>query len=139
MHYLPLRYPILLLVEREGLEPIRRALSEAGFLAVSPRAIADIWKSEPKQPVVVLKPVRQFHGIQDSELASPERAFLDLLYEVRHHGFPFPQSAVRALWDEMSPGMKERVVHLGRYLRFRPFYQGPGRARVRDELGVARP
>lgn len=138
LHYLPMRYPHLLLVERDGLADVRAALSDAGYLPVSPAGVAEVWRAEPKLPVVVLKPLRQFHGVpNDSQLAGPERAFLDLLYEVRHHDFPFPMSDLRRMWDEQPSAVRERIAHLGRYLRFRPFYRAGRRARVHDEFPVS--
>lgn len=123
LHYIPTSAPHLLLVDRRAVDVVRRALTKAGYLAVSPQAISGVWDAQPSSRVVVLKPTGSFRGVpQASTLASPERALLDLLVEVRHHGFPFPAEQLDRLWRDLDSAAKDRVRHLGKELQIRPFY-----------------
>lgn len=132
LHYLPAHYPHLLLVEPAGEDAIRRALGAAGFVAVSPKSVADVWKSNPTQQVVVVRPAANLRGVPAGNTASsPERAFLDLLVEVRR-GFPFPGRDLERLWRQLPSDSREAIHRLGKQLHRRPFYGAASTAEITD-------
>lgn len=123
LHYLPARYPHLLLVEARGLEDVQRALARAGLLALDARALAAVWRANPPSAVVVLKRTANWHGVpRRARSASLERAFLDVLVVVRRHQYPFPAVDLARMWSEFDPTLRRRVAKLGRHLQVRPFY-----------------
>lgn len=124
LHYIPMRYPHLVLVERSGLARVQRALAAAKYLAVPSTAAGEVWDAAPTTPVVILRPTNTFRGVpEDSHTALPERAFLDLLLEVRHHRFPLPSDALARMLKEAPPPARARIERLGRALRIRPFHR----------------
>lgn len=138
LHYLPAHYPHLVLVEPAGEDVVRGALGAAGYVAVSPRSIADVWKSNPTQPVAVVRAVSNFRGVPaDSVSASPERAFVDLLVEIRR-GFPFPGRDLERIWAQLPPSGRRTIARLGKQLHRRPFFKssGPPDQITNLELGV---
>lgn len=125
-HYLPARYPHLVLIEPRGVDYARRALVQAGILTVGPAAIGDVWAGTA-DAVVVLRPGTIFRGVPKHEhIATPERAFLDVLVEVRHRGFPYPLSDLVQMWREaFTDDMRRRIAALGTQLHVQPFVRTP--------------
>lgn len=122
LHYLPGRYPHLVLVEPDGVDAAQRALGTAGFLVVGRQGLREVWNFNPRLPVVVVRPIANFRGVdEEKHLASPERAFLDLLVEVRHGGFPFAPRELVRVWEQFSEEGHSRLIQLGRQLHIRPF------------------
>lgn len=122
LHYVPMRYPHLVLVQRRGLERVQRALASAGYLAVPATAAGAVWDASPTAQVVLLRATNTFRGVPDgAALASPERAFLDLLLEIRHHNFPLPIADLARVLNEAPVSVRARIERLGRALRIRPF------------------
>ena len=140
-HYLPARYPHILLAERRAIDDIRLALSKAGFLVVPPSTIAPVWSGAPATPVVVLKPNSNWHGVGAADrVASTERAFLDLLVAVRRSRYPYPSGDVQSMWSDFPAALRQRIARLGRHLQLRPFFDAKAKdARVPTTLLVERP
>ena len=122
-HYLPARYPHLVLIEPRGLEHARRALARSDILAIKPAAIREVWDAAPRR-VAVLRSITNFRGVPDgAHAATLERAFLDLLVEVRHHSFPYSKSDLQRIWREaLRDESREQIASLGAQLHLRPFF-----------------
>ncbi len=123
LHYLPARYPHMLLLEERAFEDVQRALAHSDYLALPLRDVASVWSAQPPVRVVALKQNANWHGVPaHGRKTTVQRAFLDLLVATRRGHYPFPIEDLHAMWGSFDRSLQDRVVRLGRALQITPFY-----------------
>lgn len=108
MQHVPEQYPCLLFIDKNTKEEITNVLAEHNMEVLMPTQIKEVYENHvlagKGTQQVVLHQTENFDDAEEN-VASMEKAFVDLYYSVTRNGFPLPiQELVR---------IYENVVRLG--------------------------
>lgn len=90
MTHIPERYPVITFGEQTNIEEIQELLSEKKINSIIRAKVEDFRKIRHLPSlgeIVILRPTKEF-GYSHEGLAEPEKAFLDLYYEVTRASYP---------------------------------------------------
>ena len=91
MQHVPEQYPLILFAEKAAREEVERVLGGAGFRVIEPVKLKEQYEtsflSGDGKPQVVLYVTENFEFCEDN-IATTEKAFVDLYFAVTRNGYP---------------------------------------------------
>jgi hypothetical protein len=90
MTHIPEKYPVLVFVEKENIDEANELLKGQNIDSIIGDKVTEykkIYRILPLIELIILRPTREFDYSKDG-IAEPEKAFVDLYYEVTRASFP---------------------------------------------------
>ena len=90
MTHVPEKYPVLVFVERESIEEANELLKSQKIDSIIGDKVSEykkIYRIFPFDELIILRPTKEFDYAKDG-IAEPEKAFVDLYFEVTRASFP---------------------------------------------------
>lgn len=104
MHHLPERYPVLLYIRSQSMHDIQSLLSDIGVNSFDNRrnrGYTNFMPSLMMEEKVIIGETREF-SYQERGLASFEKAFVDIYFEISRNNFPYHIQELARIYLHMS-------------------------------------
>ncbi|KJS86993.1 MAG: hypothetical protein JM58_05640 [Peptococcaceae bacterium BICA1-8] len=91
--HIPEKYPVLLVIENEGIKEIQEVLNEKGFIVLTEKERKIIEKTTIKNKIDIIILKGKDFSLSDEHIAQKEKGFVDLYYAVTRmdYGISIPE------------------------------------------------